>query len=219
MRRLTICLFILIGALTTIDTSAQPQRDKNKEKAIKIIRRSDQITNEVFSSWYKALRAECAVCPVKNVNENALLAFTSHLWKDDEFQKDVSDKLLQRVPQLPKTAYDEWVAALAKYSGETLADNEPVRVYALLLLIQQDRLFDGDKFNSEGSKVLLKRLSSVPKKSIAKWFEATDPMRMGGESETALSIIEQDLFFQTDVFQDGPFTQRLNEVLATKNKK
>jgi hypothetical protein len=215
MKRISICTFLLIGALTTGSTFAQSERAKANQKADKILLRSQRIPTTDYSLWHNALSAVSAVYSVKEgeINDVALLVFVSDLWKNDEFQKDVSDKLLPRISVLPKSSYDEWSAALEKYSGEYVRNS----MYALCLLIQRDRLFDGDKFSSKGSKILLKRLESVPKQAIAKWFKETDPLLMGGEAESALSIIERDEFFQNDVFQEVPFTKKLKELASTAN--
>ena len=70
---------------------------------------------------------------------------------------------------------------------------------------------------AKGSKILLRRLESVTKQAIAKWLKETDPLLMGGEAESALSIIERDEFFQNDVFQEAPFTKKLKELASTAN--
>jgi hypothetical protein len=95
----------------------------------------------------------------------------------------------------------------------------------LMLISQLDRLFDGTKFNSQGSIDLLSRLDSIPKEAISKWkaIAAT-----ASNSEAAITVIDSDNIFTNNVFQQEPFARKLDEMsknmesvkarLSAKNK-
>lgn len=218
MRLTTISKFLLVGMLTVAGIDAQTPKDKTAERMTKMARRLDQFNKnpDVYTAWHEALSSQCAVCPVTNVGDKGILVLTKSLWEDDKIQRDVSDKLLKRLPLFPKAAYDDWIKALTKSTGESLIASSASRIYTLLVLIQQDQLFEGAALKEQASNTMLKRLQSVPKKFVGKWVEVIDPLKMETLSDAALSLIQQDAFFQNDIFQEEPFNRKLIEMTGNK---
>jgi len=77
----------------------------------------------------------------------------------------------------------------------------------LVLIIQQDRLFDKAAFREKQSATLLARLKSLPPASVAEWADATEQDR----DVAAAELINVDAVFQNDAFGEQSFRKLRDE--------
>jgi len=149
----------------------------------------------------------------------------------DEWRKALLDSTGTDLPKLRDLAYSlsrpRTESALeTKRNGYLVIVHPPehegegaLAMYMLYQIIQQDRLFDrNNEFKNEESKLLLSRLTTVPRDSIIQWSNVIDLDGIGGLHEAATSIIEQDSFFVNDSFQQNAFNIKLKELKAAKKK-
>lgn len=122
----------------------------------------------------------------------------SSFWKGNEFQTAMSRKLVARVPLISKPVLNDWWEALKKSSGNSQLN----KLFPIILLVHQDRLFVNGAFNNEESKILLTRVNSIPLSAILQWKEAT---KTELEEDAAISIASLDSAFVKNVFKEELF--------------
>ena len=202
---------------------------KNEKALGRTKKRRDSLPKEQFTAWFQAAETATGTHIKSSTSVEAmLLALTddkkvignmhlarfnmfltvrmSLLFPEDEFDAQVSGRLLGRLVTLQPADVKCWKQAMDKALGKSV--NE---VILALLLLPVDPLFVDGKYTATSAEPYLSRLSQVPTSAISDWMEKVD--RHGGlEVDAAVNIILVDQFFPDGSFSPKAFSAALNKL-------
>jgi len=168
------------------------------------VKRSSALTTEAILAWQNT---------VKKVTGEYLtskqlffkLPNLDGLWSDDAFSKTASDQYLSRVAAVPLHALRDWRTVLRRSSeGDVDADLSDT----LLRIIEIDRLFTGNEFNTADSDTLIARLDKLSTDDVGRWAEALN----AGKGQAALTLACMDALFNNGELVKKRFDKTLKSV-------
>jgi len=168
------------------------------------VKRSSALTTEAILAWQNT---------VKKVTGEYLtskqlffkLPNMDSLWNGDAFSKTASDQYLSRVTVVPLHALRDWRTALRRSSEE---DVDADLSDTLLRIIEIDRLFAGNGFNTADSDTFIARLDKLPTDDVGRWAEALN----AGKGQAALTLACMDPLFKNGEFVKKRFEKTLKSV-------
>ena len=117
-----------------------------------------------------------------------LLPNIEGLWNEDAFDEAASGRLLERVAAIPPWALKDWREAMRRVAapdaGKSFSDT-------LIRIVEIDRLFGPEGFDSAASESLLARLRAMEPGDVERWARALDSER----GQAALTLVLMDPLF------------------------
>lgn len=162
-----------------------------------------------FQDWIPALQAatglssdQCAATLVTFVPR------VDALWKNDQFQPALLDRLIKRLKKLPTEASSEWIVEFKM--GPSKAGFVPTErdMRIIGMLIQLDTLYVGDAFSQPKSEIMLMRLRSITPDAI----EGLSETMTCHPLQAAFVLIQIDSLFVKETFQQERFTKMMQEM-------
>jgi hypothetical protein len=156
--------------------------------------------NQGSKAWQEAFGEDRPLDKHGKLHLTEVLCRHEALWRGDEFQEAVSKRQVARIALLSKDDIQKWQERLAAAHGDGISE-----IWTIALMVDIDRLFTEDGFNSEESGRLLARLDRTPEEAIAALADTLE----GAKGVAAVAIIRNDAFFKKDAFDDKTFQKAL----------
>lgn len=125
------------------------------------------------------------------------------IWENDTYKPEESNRRVTRVKLLTREIINNWQHKLESIQKDGVSD-----LWTIGLLVNIDRLYMDNSFNSKESDILLGRLDVLPPSAID---SLADTLKTG-RARSALAIVEADWMFDNNGFREQSFQQGLQAV-------
>ncbi len=208
-RRLTLLLMIA-SACNAADNPLVVARAKPKDaRPARMVRHMQALNKDAVDKWQSAID-KVSPEPVARANVGIFLTDFNRLYTQDRFLDKESSKLVGRMSLVPKTEIGKWESALTKAIGSTLIPPLPNSTAALIVIIQQDPLFETGQFDASKGLPLVQRIRTIPHSAVGVVSKAANQNSALEDTDSALSIASYDPLFSNNVFQPTVWTSLVN---------
>lgn len=170
---------------STVIAPTGDKRTENdqRERANLLLKRIGSMPAPVVGSFQEALKAVSDE-DVKALDVFLFLSKQDALFPKEQFLTSRVEQLKARLTLVSKDDITQWQSALNATSGDILT-----RAQTVVYMVQIDRLFPQERFNSKESTAILSRLKTISADAISEWQK-----KNGGErSQAAIAICTTDL--------------------------
>lgn len=168
------------------------------------VRRSQALPTTAILAWQNAVKkATGEYLTSKQIF--FVLPNLDGLWRNGAFDPAALNTYLARMPDLPLHALRDFRTALQRVAGDDVGASLS---NTLLRLVEIDRLFDGNRFDSAASDRLIARLNLLLSDDVTRWANVLE----AGTGQAALSLICMDPFFKNNRFEKKRFEKKLRSL-------